>query len=523
MPKGLVADAEAAGILRDDIMRVQRDLSESVPSALSAFTSGAMLLGGYNITERQIRLHAYLAGLHLVRDFIKQVGKNPMSPRSLKLIAWMQRNNFDYERLLAERGQGEYTDTVLRYIVNLPQGSYRINMTPVLVDEPIGRFLWKYQKYGTQVTRMAWMNHMEPFIKAVKGGEKVMVRDPVSGQMVTKRVFDFVSMLRLLALPPLYGVANKWARWAAFGTLAALAGPDWEDLDKALQDDDRRKAAALALQMAWEGMISAGVLGVFTTPVQITRDVSELARVKNPLIPPATGPLTSTVDFIQGGISQGKVTARDIDLWANRTFSLYNATVGSRPGRKLQAEMGFVDKPALETYRLARAQAQKEVRAYADAMGLPSARRRSGGEFMPSPSYPIAKEISQEIILGRPEAAKAILREELLKLTTENERKSLRSTVVTHVRNQQPIVVGGQFVAADRRNFLSWARDNLHPDKYDRIVALDRQYRSAAVAAGMMNPEDAGRAARDDRRRDRGGQPMSEQATKRMLREWGLQ
>ena len=506
-----VKETEAIGVLQDDILSVQRDLSESTNSVLSAFTSGTMKLGGYTVTERQIRMQAYLSGKMMVRDLIKHAGRNPNSHKAKKLVAWMQRNNFDYTKLLAENGEGEYTNRVLRYIVNLPQGSYKINMTPVLVDEPLGRLLFKYRKYGTQVERLKWLNHIEPFMQSITGGEKIQIKDPVSGKMVDKRAFDFVSMLRLLALPPIYGLANKWTRWTMFGTLSAMAGPDWEDIEKALDDSENLKAVALSLQIAWESVIMSGILGNIQTPIQIGRDINELKSVANPLDPPALGPIKATWDFLNRWRDQGTLTGRDIDIWANRSFSYYNSIVGNKPAKMLMVGMGM-DKPHLEYYRLESAEVDKEIRRYAMEVNLPEKKLRPvEGGYRPTSQTPVNREISEAIILGRPEQAKSMARAYLESLSNDAEISAAWASIRAHVRNRQPIVLGSQYNNENRDNFLEWGHANLHPDKLQRIITLDSTYRSNAVKAGFMEEEKPFEA----RRRERNAEKRNEELTDR--------
>ena len=525
----LLKDAVEAGVIREDILRVQRDLHEAIqdPSlinqAVSWLTSRQMTLGTYNLTESIIRLQAYAAGRYMMRDLVKYAGVDPTTRRAKKLIAVLQRNGFDYRRVLAEGGEGPYTDRVLRYIVNLPQGSYRINMTPVLIDTQFGRFTLKYRKYGTQVTRLAYMNHLKPAWEAVtKGGEKVMVQDPVTGEMMEKRLVDFMQVFRMIMLPPVYGTANRYMRWAMFGTAWALAGPDLEDLKKAMDNEDFYRALLLTMSIGLESQISSGILaGGVSDVIQYSRDFRDRRYLRNPLEPPALSPLQNWADFIRRTINEGEITEESLRILVDRTMSLFRTY--ERAGLRLAYGLDTFDRPKIEMYRRNRSWVRKLTREFAASEDYDDVIQPSGGgSFATNPNTAVARKLRNAVIVGRPEQARQIMIDHLSSIEDGQDRANARNALVSHVRNQQPIVVGSTYAHDRRALFLRWAKENYTERKYRRIREIDEQYRRTAHEAINMPLRDA---SEDEvslqRRAERRGR-TSEEEIQADLRRWGL-
>jgi len=178
-----INDAVAKGVLIDDYMGIANDAAQQgVSERIANLTQGLMNWGGYNATEYINRVHSMLVGKHFLHDSIKAINANPRSRKSRLALAFLQRNGFDADTLLAEsaREEGERpeTDRFLRYASNLTQGSYKIDQTPVFVDEPIGKFLFKYQKFGTQINRVFYQQVLRPFVQSVfRGGEQITMKD----------------------------------------------------------------------------------------------------------------------------------------------------------------------------------------------------------------------------------------------------------------------------------------------------------------------------------------------------------
>ncbi|MEX2639766.1 MAG: hypothetical protein WD266_03690, partial [Balneolales bacterium] len=165
---------------------------------LNRFVNTTMKWGGYIPTEMFIRSHAQLAAKYALTDRLADLQKNPLAKKSLKHIRHFQEHGFDYRDLLTENGTGPKTENYIRVMSNLTQGSYKVDQTPIHLDTPTGRFFFKYIKFITQVSRMWYKDFYKPFISALHGGSQVRVE--VNGVMTTRRVSEFMKMLKFFAV-----------------------------------------------------------------------------------------------------------------------------------------------------------------------------------------------------------------------------------------------------------------------------------------------------------------------------------
>lgn len=203
-------------------------------------------------------------------------------------MAWYQRHGIDTNRLIAENGDGPETRKLYRKQVKMTQGSYRIDQTPVFVDSPIGKFLFKYQKFGTQLSRLFWINHLKPFVESItKGGETVTYTK--DGKEYSARVKTFMPLLNFFGAAVLGGTALAFLRQAIFGYNDP--GPDLDEIAKALEDDDTAWALALTFKRAWSSLMAVGAFGFFGNYGQMIKDVSDRQRVKSPIDPPGLSPI----------------------------------------------------------------------------------------------------------------------------------------------------------------------------------------------------------------------------------------
>lgn len=508
-----IDDATAKGILVEDYLTIMHDAQQQgVSRKLSKFATGMLKWGGYTPAEVFIRSHAMLTGQQMLRDALKQWNRKIDSRRSLNYIAWFQRNGFDYQKLLAEAGAGPQTDRFLRYAVNLTQGSYRVNQTPVFVDTPIGRFLFKYQKFGTQLSRMFWINHLKPFVETLKGGERV--RYEKDGELREARVRTFMPMARF------FGVAFGAGSLLAFLREALFAyndpGPGWDELEKALEDDEKAMALGLMMARFWHSIMAVGALGFFGNYVQMLKDVADRQRVKSPLDPPALAPLKGTGEAMMRFWEQdGRLTARDIDDIAAQQVSLYRT--GKRATLKGLSTITDLREAQLEAARRDRAYVRKLTRRYAAEAGI-EGKRRAPDRIGATAMTPTNRRITEALLLGDAATAQSIVREHLATLETREDMDRALASIRGAVRAYQPARVSIAPSAAERASFLAWAEGRVGDANYQRLLRIDQQYTEAAVAAGILPRERPGQVRRQARQRERDREPLTERQQRQMLR-----
>jgi hypothetical protein len=416
--------------------------------------------------------------------------------------AWITRNNFDLDKLIVENGTGPETDRLLRYFANISQGSYTIDQVPIFIDTPAGRFLLKYQKFSTQVMRMTWKNTFEPLFKAMTAkGETMQVPDKTrqliyrllqeeARSLGDNRRIDMASIPktvpkaqgRALALIP----AMMWLgaayvggdvllrlRDMLFGVL--MKGPDYEDILKALEDDERAAALYLSLERAWYNLIGIGALGLIGNYAQFFFDWQDRERVKNPLEPPALSVVKDFVSFVGNAVDQRKITAGDIDAYASSTLSAYRAT--KRFAQSIAGFMGLEELPGVEQEMFRREvnSINKYARRWAEDAGI-EYRTRRPGDVPVSPRTPVNRKIASYMQTGEPLAA-ATYAKAYINGLAKDEQDNARQSILTGARNRQPLRLGsGPMDQAERKAFLEWLKEKVNDERFKEVSELDAKY-----------------------------------------------
>lgn len=472
-------DAYQAGVLKEDLISLLHDAEQQgVSQRLSKGTSFLMKWGGYNITEQWIRVHAMLTGRHFLLDALRHWNRNIGSAKSKRYLAFMQRHNIDTEALIRENGVGPETDKWLRLAVNIPQGSYKLNMVPLFVDTPIGRFLWKYQKYGTQRSREFWQNGLRPFVQ----GDTVVYTDK-DGVKKSERVRSFETLLRYFVAATVGGTATAKVLEVLFGTIDP--GPGLDELEEALKDDDRKNLLSLLFARAWHSAQTLGALGFFQAPVQATMDIADRQRMKSPLSPPGLAPLESVGELILRYVDQGGVlTARDIDNTLNRTVSMYRATKRISLGA-VNLVTDEVREAQLEALRRDRLYVRKMTRRYAEEHDL-KGKRRASGSFGATEMTPVHRRIHEELLLGNAQTARQLAMQAMRDAETNRDVISIAASIKASVRAFDPARVSAAPSEYERAQFLEWVGGRVSDANYQRVRRVTDTYQDAAVRAGLM-------------------------------------
>jgi hypothetical protein len=406
------------------------------------------------------------------------------------------------DKLIVEQGNGPETDKLLRYFANISQGSYTITQVPIFIDTPIGKFLFKYQKFSTQVMRSTWMNTFKPALDAVLNKNQEVQLPNATRQLLYKlRLAEAKEMgdtrpVKLDDIPKKVGKAQARAltiipamMWLAsayvggevllrlrdmlFGVL--MKGPDYEDIIKAFEDDDESKWAYLGLERAWYNLIGIGALGLLGNYAQFFLDWSDRERFKNPLDPPSLGVIKETANFIGTAYDQRTITAGDIDDFATRQVSAYRAT--KKLAQSTAGWFGAEDLPTVkqEMFRREVASINKYARRWADEAGI-EYRMRRPGDVAATERTPINRKIASYLQAGDVEMA-GIYAKDYLDSLPKKERKNAIQSITSSARNRQPLRLGsGPMDEDERKAFLRWLKDNVSEEKYKEIAELDKEY-----------------------------------------------
>jgi GGDEF domain-containing protein len=463
------------GILGKDVLNILRDAENDghqyldTPSktkaALSKFTAATMKWGGYTGTENIIRSTAMVAAKLQLADALKAWNQNIHGAESKKYIAFMQRNRIDADKLMAENGEGDETSRYLRLMVNIPQGSYRADQVPLYVDNKIGRFLFKYQKFTTQVSRMFWQNHLQPFVKSLAGGEKITVKGK------QERVRTFLPLLRYFAGATLGGTAILAARAALFG--ANDPGPDWDELEKALEDGDTATKWAMLFDRAFQSMMAASAFGFFGNYIKFGKDLADQQRAKNPLEPPGLASIDAVKELALRLMEQGTLTGRDLEQIGEKAFALYRGY--KRLGVTVADAAGIENSEVkIDMARRDVSYAREVGRRYAKEAGI-EAKRTSSGRMGKTEMSPVNQKLYEALIVGDRETARQIVRDTVKDLPGK-ERNNKIASMRASARARQPLQLQGAPSDTEKRAFLEWAKKNLPKSKYQAVSELMKRY-----------------------------------------------
>ena len=471
--KNVQNEGTTLGILNKDFMNILNDHVEmdadkyfskeqKISQALAKFSNFMLTVGGFNGAENIVRSSAMLAARSRLNSFLNDVRSGSENDAVKRFREWFKRENLDVDALILEDGAGKETERFMRRAVNVPQGSYSIDMTPVFIDSAAGRFLLKYQKFGTQVNRFFY-NH---FLK-------VFYDNPTPRNFM--RVAGFVGTA-------IIGGGAVIAIREAFGY--GDPGPDDEEIKKAFENEDTARAWSLIFSRAWQNIMTAGSLGFFANYAQFAKDWQDQQRVKNPFSPPGLASVDAVIDVFNRLRDQKKITARDLDEIAETTLSFYRAN--KRIGLAAMDAMGS---DAREVRRFA---AQKEIREvreygrrYSEAMEIEFKQRTAPGAVVRTPMTPVNKAITDALQQGDAARARLLVREAVRGLRGE-ERDRVEASIRASVRNRQPIQIGGSAPSQQElQAFMRWSRQNLPAEKYQMIRRADMRYRRAAARAGM--------------------------------------
>jgi len=500
-------DAREKGIVSRDLMNIVGDhqvVLESNGLAKAGQKTADFLLkwSGFTPIEQMVRTQSMIIGKSFLKKTLSSLSKNPNSSFSKRSLAWLNRNSIDADKLIVEQGTGPETDKLLRYFANISQGSYTIAQTPIFTDTPIGRFLFKYQKFSTQVMRQSWKNTFEPAWKAVTNkNETLQLPDPTRQLLYRLRLAEAKELgdnrkitldeipkkvtkaegKALTIIPVMMWLGSAYVggevilrlRDMLFGVL--MKGPSYEDIIRAFEDDEDDDELYLSLERAWYNLIGMGALGLIGNYAQFFMDWQDRERVKNPLDPPALSIFKETATFITNAVDQGKITAGDINNYLNRTFSAYR--VSQRLYQTAASGLGFSKAPTVaeEMFRRETASLNKYARRWAASAGL-EYRTRRPMDIAPSKMTSINREISSYLQRGEPGAAVAYAKEYLNSLP-KSERANAIQSMESGARFRQPLRLGnGPMDQAEKIAFKKWLKEKVSKEDFDKFQKLDSGY-----------------------------------------------
>lgn len=490
------------GVIQDDFLRSVADLEvmgltpykgfEKAKRGISDFTNQAMSLSlfgplskiSFNSSEAGVRTLTGIAAKYQLAKYINEYNNDPNSKDASVLKKIAQDENINLDALLKEFSKesskesgvqdmksSPETARFIRRMVNRAQGSYRLDQVPLWMESPVGRFIFKYTKYGVQLGRM--------FDRTVI--ENIRSEDTNLRKEGWQNFGKYMS---------LYGTAGYLTAELLKAGWGDELLPDWEEFGNVMAGKIKKgEEMDAAVYIARTIFTTLNVLGAWG-PLSIVNDkVNQYQNYgETPLSAPGLGVFINLVKSLNktfkgiehqtlGNAVQdsAKFLFDQLSITSQGTKLVTN--VFGKPNLlKARADVGFVRQMQK---RWAMAEPDVEIPAHID------------------PRYSefsiLNKRINDAILLGQPEKAKAAKLEALSRYKAAGDRKRLEASVRASVAIRRPMAVrmkpSGK---AGMGLFREWAKANLPQDKYQRIIDIDKAYMDAAIKAGLIERDSDG-------------------------------
>ncbi|WP_299311859.1 hypothetical protein, partial [uncultured Halomonas sp.] len=328
----------------------------------------------------------------------------------------------------------------------------------------IGRFFFKYQKFGTQVSRLFWQQRIKPALELTFD----------KNATAADRVDAYLDILHYIGTGVAAGFINRKVRSILFGM--AFVGPDWDEILERFADDDNWQGWLWLADMAFHSAMSAGsIFGFFGSPMQSVIDFRDGQRVKNPMEPPGfavfQGIQSLGVKFWQQG---GYLSVPDVRDAVLREVSL--PRVADRTAQSALNAIGAdLDRTKLEMNRRDVGYIRGAARRWADVEGIEA---RASGSFSPgsTENTPANNRIHDAVRIGDQARARQLILDELQGLSVDERRSRLRSIRAT-LRARHPLRLAGNTMNQEQQDaFKRWASQSLPPSRWETIQEVTNTY-----------------------------------------------
>jgi hypothetical protein len=468
-----IAEAGEHGIILDDLMNMVNDveqLDSSLASGAQRFAQFGLKWSGFSASETFVRAHGYLTGKAFLRSALKAWSGDAAGRNARIYEAWFERNGFDVDALRMENGEGEETARFLRGTVNLAQGGYRYDQVPVFMDTPAGRFLFKYQKWGSQMAANFVKNAITPAFR------------PGVDRDGKPRPRDFAPLISYLVVTAALGAGLDDLYERLFGRVKR--GASWNEI-ATLADDDALKALELAVGKIFQAQLVSGAYGTFGNYAQTLQDFASRSKFKSPMDPPGLATLKNGGELLLRLWEQETLTASDIDDVMRGQVRAY-ATGKAAAARALDVLGADFRWQENELARQDVSWLNSVTRRYADELGVQN-RRMGFSRIGKTPQSRYYDEVNRALLRGDSEGVRAAIDSYLATFTDADAKRAALKSLAASVSGRRPIKVGS---AGEEREqlFLAWAGKNLSPSDMARVQDIDRRYKETAVRMGLLKP-----------------------------------
>jgi hypothetical protein len=254
-------------------------------------------------------------------------------------------------------------------------------------------------------------------------------------------------------------------------------------------DADVRDGLVLIATRVLNDMLVSGSAGIFGTPLQMARDVTERSKFRNPLNPPGVSLFKNIGDVLLSWFEQGKITGRDLTDFLKSSVSAYRYADAFLKEQAHNADLGW-KAAELKARRDDVSFLRNVANRYAREVGIEPTTRTTIGRVGKSEITPMRQDLLDALLVGDANEAKRIVTEYLNGFSSVAEMDKKLDGLRESVAQSQPVKVAAIAGRERRIGFLEWANKHLSPSDVERIKSVDEAYRTTAIEAGLLNIEE---------------------------------
>jgi hypothetical protein len=493
-----IRDGYERGNLMHDFMNVMQD-GEQMGGLVAATSKGAgraLKVGGFSAAETWVRGTAMVGARSMLRSAINSYHKDPRSRTTRRWLGYLKRLGFDgtdAQDLILEGGKGDLFDSYMRASVNEIQGGYTYADVPVMMEDWVGRTLFKYQKWGSEQLSHFAKEVAAPAMRAItlgKYGKQTVDIINEEGERETLKVpasvADLMPLARYIWVLAAAGAGIEWELEAIFGVAKRTASIA-EIL--ATYSKDKMAGVLQAVEKGYMYMQQAGAFGTLGNVAQSVLDVTDRRNFKDPFHPPSVSILENTWNAALDLYDQKDWSPENVGHAAEQWFE---KTVGGYRSAKNVAAR--VNDAFGGDFRLLEVQSREQdlnwlrgaTRRYEQDIGAKE-KTRMIGRVGKSPESPFRDRLWEDLMMGDAEAAQERI-DKHFEGISGTELKEKMDDLRASMQARQPIRAGSG--GEDMRvNFLSWAEEHRDPVDVARIKRIDETYRETAEALKLLKPK----------------------------------
>ena len=442
---GVIQDNTALLLAGHDVALEGAGVTDLIDRGLSVGTKWGLKGSGFTHSENYVRTHAAFTASVFASEGVGAIKNKDNDKLAGEFKRMAERLGVDADAIVAEDSpQGVETSKFIRKAVKEVQGGYRFNQLPAFMNNPAGKFIFKFGAYGMQVSRA--------------------IRRNVVGEA---KAGNFTPLLRLMATVAGSGEMLYWLRETLFGKAIPHAS-----LKEIMFGENR---TSKLFQRLLNDVFYAGTLGIIGDLAAIPRNFYTKQRVRNPTDPAGLQIIENIGYYIYDRVSEGTLITPEA-FWGflESQFSAvrYGKGLVTNLASKGGREWDFV---LAERAKQDQIFLRNTTRRFQEAVGDDVKNLIAPAIYAPTPYSRFYDRVKERLRVGDTPGAIEAARE-VAEQMPPDERAGAWQRLSASIMRSQPMKVGDSTSKVVKQEFISWARRNMAPDDVKRIMDLQRRY-----------------------------------------------